>query len=175
MRSPSAGMGRQELAMAIKTWWHSCRRDGGNRHITNGTSCTCSFLTAYTFAGYWYGTGLDRAMRHAKFFGIKQGYGGRNPPHQELMWKLMKPVYVCCEVCAGEGIIGQSERHYEPCGTCMGFGLYYIRSLEEVQEIRRRIIAEYPDAGCEMPTVLPEFKDWFKSRDEQRRKRRPSP
>ena len=97
-------------------------------------------------------------------------------PHRPLLDALMRKVEASCEVCAGNGVRTISEDKYEPCERCMGFGGYFTRPMEEVQEVRRRVLLAFPDAGKEMLPDCSRFAKWFAEREKGRgRKRPPSP
>lgn len=56
--------------------------------------------------------------------------------------------------CEGTGLIDGVD-----CPACLSFGVVYAVSLEELQALRRKVLAEYPDAEVADWRPLPSGRD----------------
>lgn len=69
-------------------------------------------------------------------------------PHKPMADRLMKGITRSCSTCSGTGIRGTyGGLGWRACPDCNGFGVVYDIGLDELQALRRQVLAEHPDAA----------------------------
>ncbi len=77
-------------------------------------------------------------------------------PHRRMADELFESASVECEACQGRGLHDAgASADYEICPTCSGFGWFFARSHEEIQQLRQRILDAFPDAAADPVPSFP--------------------
>ena len=69
-------------------------------------------------------------------------------PHRGMTDRLFKDLRRDCPACGGKGLFTLSEQAWAACGTCEGTGGFWTVAPWQVEEIRRQIIAAFPQAAA---------------------------
>lgn len=90
--------------------------------------------------------GMHRAMaRYQALYGLKPV-----GPHRHLAASLLNNITEPCTTCGGTGLYGTyGSLGWRVCPTCRGFGEAYRISLDELEALRQKVLAQYPDAAPE--------------------------
>jgi diguanylate cyclase (GGDEF)-like protein len=76
-------------------------------------------------------------------------------PHRQLADELLDAAKEACSGCRGRGLVDASDGStWQICEPCRGFGSFFTKPAEEIQALRRRILATYPDAAA---SAVPNF------------------
>jgi hypothetical protein len=71
-------------------------------------------------------------------------------PHRRMTDELFASVRATCPACAGRGLRDTvGGRSWQVCSTCRGFGSYFTKSADEIEVLRSRVLAAYPDAAAD--------------------------
>jgi diguanylate cyclase (GGDEF)-like protein len=71
-------------------------------------------------------------------------------PHRKMADELLGSLSKKCEPCGGRGLRDTANGHsWQVCEACRGFGSFFTRPAYEIQALRRRIVATYPDAAAD--------------------------
>jgi hypothetical protein len=120
--------------MPVRMWKHECC--GGS---SNESSCSsCGVVGKYDG---WYYTMHEKMARFQYMTGMKP-FG----PHRELTDRLLLNNLVKCASCGGRGLLHVNDTRYALCAPCEAMGYFWSIPPEEIESIRRQILAEYPDA-----------------------------
>ena len=65
-------------------------------------------------------------------------------PHRPLADRLLSPLRTLCIRCHGHGILTLDLNSWCACPTCEGTGGIWNRSMEEVETVRRQVLASMP-------------------------------
>lgn len=118
-------------------WYHPCL---GTGTLTSSTTCPDCGAQG-TFVGWF------RKMHEG--MALYQYLYGLMPigPHRPMADRLFGSGRRACDRCDGEGLLTVDESSWLMCFQCEGSGGFWTISEEAVQEIRARILSEFPDAG----------------------------
>jgi len=71
-------------------------------------------------------------------------------PHRKMADELLGSLNEKCKVCDGRGLRNMARgSSWRVCEACRGFGSFFTRPAYEIQALRRRVLAAYPDAAAE--------------------------
>lgn len=131
--------------MPHKMWKHQCK-DGPT--VAMGTEICPDCGTRGEYDGWWYSR-IDAMSQYQKRTGLKP-IGPHRPMADDLLERHMK----MCEQCNGRGLLDiNNGENYESCPLCQGIGCLFDGSLEQLESLRRRILASYPDAALDDPII----------------------
>ncbi len=68
-------------------------------------------------------------------------------PHRPLADRLFAPMRERCVRCGGRRILTVDEETWRDCPTCEGTGGVWSRPVDEVDAVRRRVVARWPEAA----------------------------
>lgn len=70
-------------------------------------------------------------------------------PHRRMTDALFASAHATCQACEGRGLRDAADRRsWQRCSTCRGLGSYFTKSENEIEALRRRVLAVYPDAAA---------------------------
>jgi hypothetical protein len=71
-------------------------------------------------------------------------------PHRGMTDELFAAVRATCPACTGRGLLDTvGGRSWQVCSTCHGFGSYFTKPTDEIEALRSRVLAAYPDAAAD--------------------------
>jgi hypothetical protein len=127
--------------MPQQMWKHTCRKDGSSYSIGSLVCSTCAGPGTYD--------GWHPRMREA--MALYQTRYRLKPigPHRRMTDDLFAAVRATCPACAGRGLLDiVGGRSWQVCSTCRGFGSYFTKPTDEIEALRSRVLAAYPDAAA---------------------------
>jgi len=69
--------------------------------------------------------------------------------HRGMIDKLFASVRARCEACKGHGLQDRADvRSWQVCKACRGLGSVFTRPTDEIDALRRRVLAAHPDAAA---------------------------
>jgi len=111
------------------------------RHATNRAVCTtCGSPGVYD--GWHYG--MHEAMARYQYETGLKPIG----PHRPTADREFADCHVPCANCRGHGLLDSGDDQYALCAQCEGMGSFWKIAPDEVEAIRRRILAQYPEAAA---------------------------
>jgi hypothetical protein len=125
--------------MPRQMWKHECC--GG---WTSAPDCSCG--VAGTYEGWQYCM-YELMARFQYITGMKP----IGPHHMHTVRVLLKH-RVECSNCHGNGLVDGDGNTYAICAPCEALGSFWTIPLDEVEAIRRQILAEFPNAGAPRAT-----------------------
>jgi hypothetical protein len=123
--------------MPSSYWSHSCLRAGAL-----SDSPTCPYCGAEGSFVRWSLRMHEAMARYQYLYGLVPV--GR---HKRLANQLFSSSRRDCGRCGGEGVLTVDESSWLMCRDCEGTGGFWTISEDEVEAIRARILAGFPDAG----------------------------
>lgn len=128
--------------MPQKMWKHRCPKGGGLSRSGSPVCRTCGEPGEYDG---WH-PGMHEAMaRYQSKYGLKP-----IGPHRKMADELLGSLNESCEPCDGRGLRDTANgRSWQVCAACRGFGSFFTRPAYEIQALRRRVLAAYPDAAAD--------------------------
>ena len=70
-------------------------------------------------------------------------------PHRRLAGELFAGQYVLCRTCDGRGVLdAEGGRTWKSCPDCQGLGCFFKGTIQEFQELRARILEQFPKAAA---------------------------
>ena len=117
--------------MPYRLWRHVCQRPE-----VATASPDCQICGAHgVFAGWRLSTAeADRLYRYVYEL-------PPTGPHRSLADRLLTPMRTPCIRCRGEGVLTVDVSSWSACPTCEGTGEIWNRSVEEVEAVRRQVLA----------------------------------
>jgi diguanylate cyclase (GGDEF)-like protein len=71
-------------------------------------------------------------------------------PHRKMADELLGSLNEKCEPCDGRGLRDTAHgSSWQVCAACRGFGSFFTRPAYEIQALRRRVLAAYPEAAAD--------------------------
>ena len=125
--------------MPQQMWKHTCRKDGSSYSMGSLVCSTCAGPGTYD--------GWHPRMHEA--MALYQTRYRLKPigPHRRMTDELFAAVRATCPACAGRGLMDTvGGRSWQVCSTCRGFGSYFTKPADEIEMLRSRVLAKYPDA-----------------------------
>ncbi len=137
--------------MPHRVWKHRCP---ATAHTCGHVLPSGELLLGTDVCGDCGRTGVFDGWHYSmnEMMGTRQLLTGFKPigAHLPLVDRLLPTRH--CEACAGRGLLGPNEpRGWHNCAACNGLGSLLAATPAEVAEIRRRILAEFPDSGAADP------------------------
>ena len=120
-----------------RMWRHVC----GERVVVEGAP-RCEKCRAIGVFDGWHLSMWEAARVYHYVYGL-------NPmgPHRPLADSLFAPMRERCVRCGGRKILTLDEETWRDCPTCEGTGAVWNRPSAEVNAVRQRVVAEWPDAA----------------------------
>lgn len=133
--------------MPQQMWKHTCPKSG-SPHWTGSPACrTCGGVGEYDG---WHLRMHEAMARYQTRYRLKP-----IGPHRRMTDELFASVTVRCQACAGRGLRDTADgSSWVPCFSCEGFGSLFTRPAEEIEALRRRVLAIHPDAAAD---PVPDF------------------
>jgi len=71
-------------------------------------------------------------------------------PHRRMTDELFASARATCPACAGRGLQDTVDRRsWQMCSSCLGFGSYFTKPTDQIETLRRHVLAAYPDAAAD--------------------------
>ena len=71
-------------------------------------------------------------------------------PHRTMADELFKAVKAKCDACEGRGLRDTTDGDgWQVCERCRGFGSLFTKPAEEIEALRRSVLAKYPEAAAD--------------------------
>ena len=128
--------------MPQQMWKHTCRKDGSSYSMGSLVCSTCAGPGTYD--------GWHPRMHEA--MALYQTRYRLKPigPHRRMTDELFAAVRATCPACTGRGLQDTvGGRSWQVCSTCHGFGSYFTKPTDEIDALRSRVLAAYPDAAAD--------------------------
>jgi hypothetical protein len=127
--------------MPHQMWKHTCSKTRSTNSTGSPVCGTCGERGEYD----GWRRGMHEAMAvYQTFYRLKP-----NGPHRRMTDELFASARASCNGCKGEGLQDASDgRSWQLCGICRGFGSVFTRSANEIEGLRRQVLAAYPDAAA---------------------------
>jgi diguanylate cyclase (GGDEF)-like protein len=134
--------------MPQKMWKHRCPKGGGGLSWSGSPMCgSCGRSGEYDG---WHPRMHEAMARYQSQYGLKP-----IGPHRRLADELLGAAKEECSGCRGRGLVDASDGStWQVCEPCRGFGSCFTKPAEEIETLRRRILATYPDAAA---SAVPNF------------------
>jgi hypothetical protein len=129
------------FAMPQPLWFHRCHN--GNVHDVHPVCPSCG--TQARFDG-WY-------LRMHEAMAVYQYVFGLKPvgPHRLLADRLFLNQRLACRRCRGRAVLTLGDGSvWQVCPECEGTGGVWLRSIDEVEALRQRVLAEFPGAALDV-------------------------
>jgi diguanylate cyclase (GGDEF)-like protein len=129
--------------MPQKMWKHRCPKGGGGLSWTGSPVCrTCGEPGDYDG---WHPGMYEAMARYQSKYGMKP-----IGPHRKMADELLGALNEKCGPCDGRGLRDTAHgSSWQVCAACRGFGSFFTRPGYEIQALRRRVLAAYPDAAAD--------------------------
>ena len=128
--------------MPQKMWKHRCPKGGGGLSWSGSPGCsTCGEPGEYDG---WHPGMYEAMARYQSKYGLKP-----IGPHRTMADELLGSLNEKCKPCDGRGLRDTATGNWQVCAACRGFGYFFTRPAYEIQALRRRVLAAYPDAAAE--------------------------
>ena len=120
--------------MPYRLWRHVCQ---GSEALSGSPDCHVCGVHG-VFAGWR--LSMYEAMSVYRYVYELEPIG----PHRPLADRLLTPLRTPCVRCHGHGILTLDLNSWCACPTCEGTGGIWNRSIEEVEAVRRQVLASLP-------------------------------
>ena len=128
--------------MPQKMWKHSCSQGGNFNWIGEPVCRSCGGPGAYDG---WFARTHESMASYQNQYGLKP-----IGPHRRMADELFGPVKKKCGACDGRGLRDTADgSSWQVCDICQGFGSFFTRPADEIEALRHRVLATYPDAGAD--------------------------
>jgi hypothetical protein len=133
--------------MPQQMWKHRCR-DSESFHWMGAPVCrSCGGRGEYDG---WHPRMHEAMARYQTRYRLKP-----IGPHRQMADDLLGLAQVTCHRCSGRGLMDTADGHgWQPCEACDGLGARFTKPPDEIEAIRSRVLAAYPDAAAE---PVPDF------------------
>ena len=131
-------------------WRHKCAKDGSFFWIGTPTCPTCQQPGQYDG---WQPTMHEAMAQYQTFYRLKPvGF------HRRMSDDVFAPVRTTCKACRGNGVRAALDgRHWHVCMNCRGLGSVFTRPADEIEMLRKQVLAAYPDAAANpVPNIFAE-------------------
>ena len=134
--------------MPRKMWKHRCPNDGGGLSWSGSPVCgSCGGSGEYDG---WHPGMYETMARYQSKYGLKP-----IGPHRRMADELLGSLNEKCEPCDGRGLRDTANgSSWRVCEACRGLGSFFTKPAEEIEALRRRVLATYPDAAA---SAVPNF------------------
>jgi len=128
--------------MPQKMWKHRCPKGGGGLSWSGSPGCSsCGGPGEYDG---WHPGMYEAMARYQSKYGLKP-----IGPHRKMADELLGSLNEKCKPCDGRGLRDTAHGSWQVCPACRGFGSFFTRPAYEIQALRRRVLATYPDAAAD--------------------------
>jgi len=127
--------------MPRPTWKHTCSKNGPLCWIGTPTCGTCQQPGKYDG---WQPTMHEAMAQYQTLYRLKPM--GR---HRRMTDDLFASAKARCQACKGHGLQDSADvRSWQVCKACRGLGSLFTRPADEIDALRRRVLAAHPDAAA---------------------------
>ncbi len=129
--------------MPLKMWKHRCPKGSGGLSWTGFPRCsTCGEPGEYDG---WQPRMYEAMAQYQSTYRLKP-----MGPHRKMAQELLGSLSEKCQVCDGRGLRDTAHgTSWQLCPACRGLGAFFTRPVDEIQALRRRVLAAYPDAAAD--------------------------
>jgi hypothetical protein len=142
--------------MPHQMWRPRCLCTPAGRGIFAPYCKTCGHIGEYDG---WHLSTVELMCAYQRRTGMKL-----RGPHRELTDELFEGRNALCQTCHGRGVMDVDEgRRWKTCPECRGGCYVFKGTVQELQEIRSRILSRFPDAAAPPPVSAEEGESGLKA------------
>ncbi len=128
--------------MPQQMWKHTCSESGSSHWMGAPVCSSCGGPGEYDG---WHPRMYEAMAQYQTRYRLKP-----IGPHRRMTDELFSTVRVNCPACSGRGLRDTADgSSWQPCTACQGIGSLFTKPAEEIEALRRRVLAAYPDAAAE--------------------------
>ena len=129
-------------------WKHTCSKNGSL--CWTGTP-TCGACQQHGEYDGWQPTMHEAMAQYQTLYRLKPI--GR---HRRMTDELFASAHATCQACKGHGLQDSKDcRSWQVCNACRGLGSVFTRPADEIEALRRRVLAAHPDAAANpVPSIF---------------------
>jgi hypothetical protein len=128
--------------MPQQMWQHTCSANESLLRMGTPICRTCGRTGDYDG---WHPKSHEAMAQYQTGYRLKPR--GR---HRRMADELFTSVRVQCEACTGRGLREKVDgTSWQSCAVCRGLGLLLTKAVDNIEPLRRRVLAVYPDAAAD--------------------------